>query len=130
MSSPLFRFFKKGFIALGIVSVFVFGFVYLQNTKKEVVAKPPIEQIWTVAAVNAQSGTAQPVDVAFGTVRSGREAQLRFGVGGEVVMVADRLRNGVDVQKGEILARLDNERFVLALEDTKVQIESENRQIE
>ena len=127
--SPMLNFLKKAFVAVIVLGVFLAGYSYLQSTKKEVVASPPEEQIWTVEAVRAEIRDISPTEQAYGTVSSGRGAQLRFGVAGEVVSVSARLRNGIDVKQGEVLARLDSERSALALEEVKVQIAAEQRQI-
>jgi RND family efflux transporter MFP subunit len=127
--SPILNFLKKGLVTIVILAGFFGGFTYLQSTKKEVAATPPEEQVWTIQAITAVSDDISPTEQAFGTVSSGRGAQLRFGVAGEVISVSERLRNGVDVEKGEILARLDSERSALALEEVKLQLAAEKRQI-
>ena len=127
--SSLLNFLKKGLVAVIVLAGFFGGYTYLQSTKKEVPATPPEEQIWTIEAVIAVVDDISPIEQAFGTISSGRGAQLRFGVPGEVISVSMRLRNGVDVREGEILARLDSERSALALEEVKLQIEAETRQI-
>ena len=127
--SPILNFLKKGLVTIVILAGFLGGFTYLQSTKKEVAATPPEEQVWTIQAITAVSDDISPTEQAFGTVSSGRGAQLRFGVAGEVISVSERLRNGVDVEKGEILARLDSERSALALEEVKLQLAAEKRQI-
>ena len=127
--SSLLNFLKKGLVAVIVLAGFFGGYTYLQSTKKEVAATPPEEQVWTIQAVTAVVDDISPTEQAFGTVSSGRGAQLRFGVPGEVISVSMRLRNGVDVREGEILARLDSERSALALEEVKLQIEAETRQI-
>ena len=50
---------------------------------------------------------------------------MRFGSAGEVSMISPKMRNGVAIDKGEVLARLDDVRYQLALEEVKVQIEGE-----
>ena len=127
--SPILNFLKKGLVTIVILAGFFGGFTYLQSTKKEVAATSPEEQVWTIQAITAVSDDISPTEQAFGTVSSGRGAQLRFGVAGEVISVSERLRNGVDVEKGEILARLDSERSALALEEVKLQLAAEKRQI-
>lgn len=127
--SPMLNFLKKAFVALVILAGFIGGYNYLQSTKKEVAASQPEEQIWTIRAVSAKIEAISPTEQAFGTVSSGRGAELRFGVSGEVVDVSERLRNGLDVKTGEVLARLDAERSALALEEVKVQMAAEKRQI-
>ncbi len=127
--SPLLNFLKKALVALVILAGFIGGYNYLQSTKKEVAASQPEEQVWTIRAVVAKFEDISPTEQAFGTVSSGRGAELRFGVSGEVVDVSDLLRNGLDVKTGTILGRLDAERSTLALEEVKVQAAAEKRQI-
>ena len=45
-------------------------------------------------------------------------------------LVSAKLRNGVDVRTGDILARLDTERLQLALDTVEVQIKAETTQIQ
>ncbi len=130
MVSKAVKFMKKAIVAAVVAVIFGAGFIYLQNTKKEVAPKAPEEQIWTVSAVPVQISDARPSEEAFGTVTAGRDAQLRFGVSGEVIFVSERLRNGSDVKKGEVLARLDSERSALALEEVRLQIKAETNQID
>ena len=122
--------FTKGLPALIILGFFLFVYSWLQATKQVVKPKSPEEQIWIVQSVSVEQANAEPLEQAFGTVVAAREAHLRFGVSGEVNMVSDKLRNGVDVRAGEILARLDTERLQLALDTVEVQIDAETTQIQ
>ena len=122
--------FTKGLPALIILGFFLFVYSWLQATKQVVKPKSPEEQIWIVQSVSVEQADAEPLEQAFGTVVAAREAHLRFGVSGEVNMVSDKLRNGVDVRAGEILARLDTERLQLALDTVEVQIDAETTQIQ
>lgn len=120
---------KKAGLAVVILGGFVWFYNYLQATKPEVVANAPEEQIWTVTTTEAIRTDAAPTEQAFGTVRAGRHAELRFGVSGEVEFVSDSLRDGLMVKQGDILARLDSERLSLALTDISLQIEAEETQL-
>ena len=121
---------NKGLPALVILGFFVFVYSWLQATKQVVEPKAPEEQTWIVQSVSVKYADAQPLEQAFGTVVAAREAHLRFGVAGEVDLVSDKLRNGVDVRTGDILARLDTERLQLALDTVEVQIKAETAQIQ
>ncbi len=129
MFSRLFSVFKKAVLAIVVLGGFVAFYNYLQATKPEVVASPPQEQVWIVQTVPAYLTDALPAEEAFGTVRAAREAELRFGVSGEVSFLSDKLRDGVRIEKGELLAQLDSERLNLALEDVRLQIQAEKLQI-
>lgn len=122
-------FLKKGAPALVILGAFFLLFSYLQATKEVVEPQAPEEQIWTVKSVVAKEANARPVEQAFGTITAAREAYLRFGAAGEVAEVFDKLRNGENVRKGEMLASLDTERLQLALDTVQVQIKAETDQI-
>ena len=119
---------KKGLPALIVLGGFLGVYAWLQSTKPEVEGRAPSEQVWTVSIVVAEMGTARPAERAFGTVVAAREAELRFGVAGEVGFVSDNLQNGIDVRTGDVLAKLDLERLTLGLNDVRVQIEAEKRQ--
>ena len=119
---------KKGVPALLVLAVFYGIYSYLQATKPEVEVRIPREQVWTVSVVEAKKGSASPSERAYGTIVASRNAELRFGVAGEVSFVSKNLRNGVDVRTGDLLAKLDTERLTLALKDVRVQIEAEEIQ--
>ncbi len=120
----------KAVLAILVLGVFFGFYQYLQNTKPEVIANVPEEQSWTVDVITAKMTNAMPVEQAFGTVRAAREAELRFGVAGEVEVISQTLRDGALVRKGERLAQLDSERLRLALQDIKLQIEAEEKQVD
>ena len=115
----------RGALAVAVFGGMVGVYNYLLATKPEVAAEPRQEQIWTVAATEIQQRDAAPILTAFGTVTAARSADLRFGSAGEVSMISPKMRNGVAIDKGEVLARLDDVRYQLALEEVKVQIEGE-----
>ncbi len=119
---------KKGVPALLVLAVFYGIYSHLQATKPDVEVRIPREQEWTISVVEAKKASARPTERAFGTIVASRNAELRFGVAGEVVFVSDNLRNGVDVRMGDLLAKLDTERLKLALSDVRVQIEAEEIQ--
>ena len=129
MLSYVFSLTKKAVLAALVMGGFIAFYNYLQATKPEVVASPPEEQVWIVKTVPALLTDALPSEEAFGTVRAAREAELRFGVVGEVSMISDTLRDGVKIDKNETLAQLDNARLNLALEDVRLQIQAEKLQI-
>ena len=130
MSSKLVSVLAKAGLAIIVLAIFFGFYQYLQNTKPEVIANTPEEQSWTVNVIPAKISDATPTEQAFGTVRAAREAELRFGVAGEVDFISDLLRDGMLVAKAERLAQLDRERLKLALQDVKLQIQAEENQIE
>ena len=125
MLSFLLKLLVRGVPALLVLALFVWGFNWLMATRPVVEPEPGQPQIWPVLTVVASARDAAPSQTVYGTVRAAREADLRFGVAGEVSFVAEQMRDGVAVKKGAELARLDTVRYRLALEEVTAQIEGE-----
>lgn len=123
------RFLLRGIPAVLVLGLFVWLYNYLVSTKPEVVAEPRQEQVWTVSASEVQQRDAAPILTAYGTVSAARSADLRFGAAGEVSDISAKMRNGQIIKSGEVLARLDDVRYQLALEEVSVQITGEELNI-
>lgn len=125
MLSFLLKLLVRGVPALLVLALFVWGFNWLMATRPVVEPEPGQPQIWPVTTVVAAARDAAPSQTVYGTVRAAREADLRFGVAGEVSFVAKEMRDGVRIKKGAELARLDTVRYRLALEEVTTQIKGE-----
>tara|TARA_B100000401_G_scaffold29455_1_gene17673 strand:+ start:308 stop:1432 length:1125 start_codon:yes stop_codon:yes gene_type:complete len=101
------------FLVLGI-SIFLYK--YLVSTKPE--AKPSIveEKTFYVNVISPKRNNYSPTSDAYGKIISSRSGDLRFGVSGRVNFISDKLLNGSYVTNGEILAKLDQRRFLLEIE--------------
>lgn len=123
------KFLSRGLSAILVLGLFIGLYNYLVSTKPEVVAEPRQEQVWTVTASIAEQRDAAPILTAYGTVTAARSADLRFGSAGEIADISANMRNGQSVALGDILARLDDVRYQLALEEVEVQISGEELNI-
>ena len=129
MFRSLLKFLLRGIPAVLVLGLFIGLYNHLISTKPEVVPEPRQEQIWTVSASKAVQRDAAPVLTAYGTVSAARSADLRFGAAGEVSEISRNMRNGQFVRSGDVLARLDDVRYQLALEEINVQIAGEELNI-
>jgi len=129
MIRAILRFLLRVIPAILVLGLFVWLYNYLISTKPEVVAEPRQEQVWTVSATIAEQRDAAPILTAYGTVSAARSADLRFGSAGEVSFISPEMRNGIEVRSGDVLARLDDVRYQLALEEVEVQIAGEELNI-
>ena len=128
IKSIFWTFIKRGLPAIIVFAGFIGLFNYLVATKPQVASEPAEPQIWTVKEVVVQNQSAQPVEIAYGTVEASRKAELRFSVQGEVSWISPILRNGAAISQGEELARLDTTRYQLALDEILAQIAGEEAQ--
>ena len=101
------------FLVLGI-SIFLYK--YLVSTRPE--AKPSIieEKTFYVNVISPKRNNYSPTSDAYGKIISSRSGDLRFGVSGRVNFISDKFLNGSYVTNGEILAKLDQRRFLLEIE--------------
>jgi RND family efflux transporter MFP subunit len=76
-------------------------------TRPQLEPAPPREKVWTARIATAEIGDVQPEIRVFGEIVAAREAELRAKVAGQVVWVADTLREGALVEAGDELLRID-----------------------
>ncbi len=101
------------FLVLGI-SIFLYK--YLVSTRPEAKPSTVEEKTFYVNVINPKRNNYSPISDAYGKIISSRSGDLRFGVSGRVNFISDKLLNGSFVTKGEILAKLDQRRFLLEIE--------------
>lgn len=77
--------------------------------------RPRREIAVAVRAVTVTPGPAEPVIEAFGVLRGTRTLDLRAAAGGNVVDLSDPFRDGVAVQAGAVLVRIDPAEAAAAL---------------
>ena len=101
------------FLVLGI-SIFLYK--YLVSTRPEAKPSTVEEKTFYVNVINPKRNNYSPTSDAYGKIISSRSGDLRFGVSGRVNFISDKLLNGSYVTNGEILAKLDQRRFLLEIE--------------
>ena len=121
------------FLVLGI-SIFLYK--YLVSTRPEAKPSTVEEKTFYVNVIRPKRNNYSPTSDAYGKIISSRSGDLRFGVSGRVNFISDKLLNGSYVTNGEILAKLDQRRFLLDIEkltsETKelaVQLDIRKRQV-
>lgn len=110
----------KTLISLGIIVLVVGGGTLAAIVMTENKADPEESRIALppplVSAVLVEPRTVTETIVGYGSARPYRSAVLTSEVGGEIVELADGLRDGSPVQAGQLLLRIDDRRYVQALE--------------
>ena len=101
------------FLVLGI-SIFLYK--YLVSTRPEAKPSTVEEKTFYVNVISTKRNNYSPTSDAYGKIISSRSGDLRFGVSGRVNFISDKLLNGSYVTNGEILAKLDQRRFLLEIE--------------
>ena len=101
------------FLVLGI-SIFLYK--YLVSTRPEAKLSTVEEKTFYVNVISPKRNNYYPTSDAYGKIISSRSGDLRFGVSGRVNFISDKLLNGSYVTNGEILAKLDQRRYLLEIE--------------
>ena len=101
------------FLVLGI-SIFLYK--YLISTKPVTKPQTVEEKTFYVNVISSKRNNYSPTSDAYGKIISSRSGDLRFGVSGKVQFISEKLLNGSFVTNGEILAKLDQRRFLLEIE--------------
>ena len=124
---------KNAFKIIIIIVVIIIIFVinsYLQMTKPVPKVKIQKENEITVNSLVAKPEDHEPFLSAFGRVKTQRIGNLSFGVSGTISYLSDKFVNGGKVKKGEILGKLDEEKFLLIVQRLQADIKELTKQIE
>ena len=99
-----------------ILGISIFLYKYLVSTRPEAKPSTVEEKTFYVNVISPKRNSYSPTSDAYGKIISSRSGDLRFGVSGRVNFISDKLLNGSYVTNGEILAKLDQRRFLLEIE--------------
>ena len=121
--------FKIIIIVVVVIIIFLINF-YLQMTKPVPKVKVQKENEITVNSLVAKVEDHEPFLSAFGRVKTQRIGNLSFGVSGTISYLSDKFVNGGKVKKGEILGKLDEEKFLLIVQRLQADIKELTKQIE
>ena len=77
------------------------------------------ERVFTVATDRIENTEVRPEIVAYGEIRSWRTLELRASSGGYIVDLSDNFRDGVEVEKGAFLFRIDTKEYAAAEADAR-----------
>ena len=106
-------------VVLGIAGLAAFGLVV---TAIEPPRLAPQERAWGVATLEAQFGDVRPRLRLYGRVIAGRTAEMRALVGGKLVAVSERLREGGILLQGEELLRVDDFPYRIAQREARANL--------
>ena len=84
------------------------GAYWLIMTAPRATPKAPEEKIWPLAVIKGEVVTITPRIEVFGEITAGSSVTLRPLVSGRVVKVGKNLMEGAVIEKGELLAQIDN----------------------
>ena len=121
--------FKIIIIVVVVIIIFLINF-YLQMTKPVPKVKVQKENEITVNSLVAKVEDHEPFLSAFGRVKTQRIGNLSFGVSGTISYLSEKFVNGGKVKKGEILGKLDEEKFLLIVQRLQADIKELTKQIE
>ena len=83
----------------------------------------PEERVFAVDMGVVANQSLRPVITAYGEIRSWRTLELRASSGGYLVELSDRFRDGVEVEEGELLFKIDPDDFASRVEDADAAID-------
>ena len=134
MLSKIFSF--KTLLFLIVLGLSLFIYKYLVSTKPEAKKVKIEEKTFYVKVMEVKRNNYVPKSDEFGRIVSTRHGDLRFGVPGRVIYISDNFKNGSYVKNGEVLAKLDQKRYLLEVEKLKsdtrellAQLEIRQRQV-
>lgn len=121
--------FKIIIIVVVVIVIFLINF-YLQMTKPLPKVKVQKENEITVNSLVAKVEDHEPFLSAFGRVKTQRTGNLSFGVSGTISYLSEKFVNGGKVKKGEVLGKLDDEKFILIVQRLQADIKELTKQID
>ena len=134
MLSKIFSF--RTLLFLIVLGLSLFIYKYLVSTKPEAKKVKIEEKTFYVKVMQAKRNNYIPKSDEFGRIVSTRQGDLRFGVPGRVIYISDNFKNGSYVKNGQVLAKLDQKRYLLEVEKLKsdtrellTQLEIRQRQV-
>ena len=121
--------FKIIIIVVVVIIIFLINF-YLQITKPVPKVKVQKENEITVNSLVAKVENHEPFLSAFGRVKTQRTGNLSFAVSGTIFYLSEKFVNGGKVKKGEVLGKLDEEKFFLIVQRLQADIKELTKQID
>ena len=101
------------------------------NTEPDVQRESAVRETAMLVEVTAvEAGTFRPVIEAMGTVRPAREVMLRPRISGEVIEMASEFVPGGEVGQDDVLLRLDDADYRIALEQRQSELQQAIAELE
>jgi RND family efflux transporter MFP subunit len=116
----LFKIFNfKTFMFFVILGISIFSYKYLVSSKPQAKPSKVEEKTFYVNVIKTKRNDYTPISDAYGKIVSSRIGDLRFGVSGRIDFISNSFLNGAFVKNGQILAKLDQKRFLLEIKKLK-----------
>ncbi|UCG71633.1 MAG: efflux RND transporter periplasmic adaptor subunit [Chromatiales bacterium] len=121
---------RRALLPLVIVAVTAGVIALMIATRPRLIRVPTPERVWPVEVVEARFGPLQPQLSLFGEIVGGRRSELRPQVAGLVVEIGPNLQEGGQVEKGELLLRIDPFDFETALAEQRSLLKESEARLE
>ncbi len=112
----------KTLVPLLVIAAGYAGYKYLIATSPEPPTRPKQERAFTVTSQEVNAGDFQPKLEVFGNAVAGRQVDIRSLVSGKIIATGDDLREGGQVDDGELLIRIDPIDYRTALDELRAQL--------
>ena len=113
-----------------VLSVSVISYKYLVSTKPQAEPLKVKEKTFYVDVVKTEKLDHFPTSEAFGKIVSSRRGDLRFGVSGKIEYISDSFLNGSFVKNEQVLAKLDQKRYLLEIDRLNAETQELSKQLE
>lgn len=104
---PVMRRLAQFILPLVILGIGIGGYQYLKSTRPEKQKRPTQERVFAIKSTIAKKQALQPTLKLYGTTVAGRQVDIRALVSGRVIEASPALKNGGEVQQGDVLLTID-----------------------
>lgn len=112
----------KALLPVAIIAAGYLIYDYLAATKPPPKVRPKQERSFTVRTQILKAGDFRPTLNIFGSTVSGRQVDIRALVSGKIVETSPALREGGEVEPGEMLLKIDQIDYRTGLAELKAQL--------
>ena len=112
----------KVLLPMAVIAAGYFSYNYLNATRPEPPVRPKQERAFTVSTVVAQAGDFQPKLTLFGSTVAGRQVDIRALVSGKIIETGQTLREGGQINAGELLLKIDPIDYRTGLSELEAQL--------
>lgn len=112
----------KVLLPIAVIAAGYFSYTYLTSTKPEPPVRPKQERAFTVTSIHARAGDFQPKLTLFGSTVAGRQVDIRALVSGLIIETGETLREGGQINAGELLLKIDPIDYRTGLAELEAQL--------
>ncbi len=112
----------KVLLPVAVIAAGYASYTYLTATKPEPPVRPKQERTFTVNSIVARAGDFQPKLTLFGSTVAGRQVDIRALVSGKIIETGQTLREGGQIDAGELLLKIDPIDYRTGLAELEAQL--------